>query len=458
MMQQGSSVMRLRMKAKGAILAFLLLGMVMVGFAATPMHAWAQTTGSPSTTASDSCTDFAKAKQEAFGTGATSTSSGAGNTGLLSDIYNYVKEVVGEATQNLFSAFTESDAYQNAMAAVFTLVVLFYGVTFMMGMVQVSFGDILKRLVKIGVVATLISPGGWAFFNDTVVRFFNDGTDDLVKAVMEIGTGQQIPTGATPFYQLDQIAKFIIQPNTIRWAIGTLTTGGPYALAVGAMSSIAILGFLKLLVDALKIYAVSFVARAMLLGLAPIFFAFLLFERTKTLFMNWLNSVLSMALQPILMFTFLSFFIVLIQSAAKDMLSVDVCWTDYKNVAGTTNSFSGDRLKDPKTGEPIKGDLSWNGWLSCTLGSGSTSGTSTATSSSGTNSCPEFPVNIIDILTFLILIYIAQQFSKNIENIANELANASISVGNAGGAFATMLQGQAQKVGSWISGGGPVGN
>ena len=403
----------------------MLMVMLFAFFACVPVTSMAAVAASSTT---DICTSLVEAKNKA----ASDTST----TGLLTDIYNFIKGVVGDATQNLFTAFTNSTAYQSALAAVFTMVVLFFGVNFMTGVgQQPSFAEVLKRLLKLGTVITLISPGGWYFFNETVVHFFNDGTDDLVSAVNSIGTGIQTPPGGSPFFQLDRIASVLVQPDTIVMLMSNLFTGGPYGLAMGGLMTIAFMGFIKLLVEALKTYAVCFVARSMLLGLAPIFFAFMLFEKTKQLFLSWINVLVSMSLQPILMFTFLSFFTILIQNAAFDMLSTDVCFTDCKTVDGSQNSMSCWRPKDEQ-GNIMKGDMDWKGALSCLAG--------------GSGNCPEFPFNIVDILSFLMLVYIAQRFSEVIVNIANDLASTQI-VLDSGGQVSQFFAKQGQSITSSMS-------
>lgn len=395
--------------------------------------------------ASEVCTNFAERKQEVFGGGGpTRTVGGTGggeSTGILSDIYNFIKGIVGSATQNLFEAFTQDSRYQNALAAVFTLSVVFFGVAFTMGLMQISYGQVLMRLVKMGIVMTLISPAGWDYFNTTVVHFFNDGTDDLVKTVVSIGTGVATPPDATPFYQFDKMAEYLINPEIIVLLLGVLTSG-PYGLAMAGFTIISLIGFIKLLIDALRIYAVTYVARCMLLGMAPVFLAFLLFDRTKQLFQSWVNAILSMALQPILMFTFLSFFIVLLETASQDMLSTDFCWTDVKTLQGTVNNIQAPRAKGPD-GQPVRGDYNWQGAAQCLLAQGGVGGAQ----------CPESPLNIINIFTFLILVYLANRFSGMIDQIANELSASYISL-DTGGKIGQALKEQAGGISSWIPGGG----
>lgn len=360
------------------------------------------------------CTDIKGAKQRAFSTANK-------KPGLLSDIYTFITTTVNDATKKLFNAFTKSQAYQAALMAAATMMIVFFGVAFTIGLVQASFQQVLVRLIKLGLIFAALSPSGWSFFSDTVVKFFMTGTDDMVKGVIAIGTGVRAPAGATPFYQLDQLGDMMIQPDTLVMIFGSLGAGGPYGMMMGGLMMIAIWGMMGLLINALKTYATTFVARSLLLGVAPIFLVFMLFDRTKQMFMSWLQALLAMSLQPILLFTFLSFFMLLIESAAKDMMSAELCWTQFTNGQGFANNGAFWRFKDPKTGQLLTSEMTWEGALSCVIEGKRTAG--------GTaKPCSEFPINIIDVLSFLILVYIAQRFADVIDRIANELSNTFISL------------------------------
>lgn len=347
--------------------------------------------------------------------------------GILTEIFSFIKIVTESATQDLFYAFIDNQNYQYAVRAAFTLYIAIFGAMFMIGIVQATFGQVLIRLFKIGIIMALVDPAlGWSFFNEYMVAFFNDGTDDLIRGVMNIATG--IPaddpgfSNVSPFYRLDRIAAFLIHPETIVALLGSATSG-VFSLGMTGFMMLAFFGFIKLLVTSLQTYAVAFVVRTMLLGLAPIFFVFLLFERTKNLFNGWLNILISLSLQPILLFTFLAFMVILLESAAANMMSVELCWVTTAVGEGFNSQTQFWRFLDPNTGEPYLLEFTWEGNLQCTLSDGST-GTGGA--------CPQFPIKIIDVLTFFLLVWLASRFAEVIETVANELASAFVTLDQTG--------------------------
>lgn len=436
----------MRMGKQKWIAVMLVMAVACTSLLALPQPAQAQTAPAAAPAAASStdtpgqCTSFQE-RQKIFTSTATSD-----KPGLLSEIYLFIKDVVGTATKKLFSAFTSNANYQKAVYAAITLMVVIFGVGFTIGVIQASFAQVLMRLIKIGIIATVISPGGWTFFSDYAVKFFMDGTDELVKGVIQIGSGCATgsacapPAGATPFYQLDKIAEFLIQPDTISAITGSVFSG-PYGMAMGGLMGIAIWGFISLIIQALRLYATTFVARSLLLGIAPIFIVFLLFDRTKNMFSSWLNALVSLSLQPVLMFTFLSFFVILIETASKDMFNTEFCWTEYDVLQGSTVKKAG--FRPVIDGETVTSQMSWDGSIQCMMEGKTKSG----------KPCPEFPINIIDVLSFLMLVYIAQRFSDVILRIANELSNAFISL-DTGGKIDQFLSQQGKALGSIASGRG----
>jgi type IV secretion system protein VirB6 len=341
----------------------------------------------------------------------------SGEEYILSDITKEIKEIIKDASKDLFEAFTGSAEYQAAVSAAATLMILVYAAGFMIGVVQASFGQVLKRLVILGIVFSIISPGGWNFFSQYAASFFNDGVDELIGGVLEIGTGIPYNTGDSPFVAIDGIAQYVASPDMIVAILGSTIGGGPYGLAMGFILGAAFTGLIKLLIDGLRIYAVTYLLRALLIGLAPIFVVFMFFEKTKSMFSSWVNALVNQSLQPILFFTFLSFFVVLLETATLDMLGgKELCWTEYTSVQGTQNKKSGWRFTLPNSNYVNIDKATWDGALSCKL--------------EGKGGCEDFPINILDLLTFLILVMVATQFAKVVENIAQDISNAMVSLGH----------------------------
>ena len=391
---------------------YLFCTLLLLGLVALPQPSYATPTNT-SSPGDQQCTNFADrinaSQQDVPGA----------QKGILSDVYGFIKDVVGTATRTIFETFTGSPSYLRAINAAMILMVTFYAIGFMVGIVQPSFQQMLMRIVKVSFIYALISPGGWQFFSDNIVHFFQDGSDSLIIGIQQIATGIPPAPDATPFYALDGIAKFVMHPDTLIALMGAFTSG-PYGLAMGGLMTIAFFGFFKLIIRTLEVYAITFVARSLILGLAPIFLGFLLFDRTKNIFTAWVNSLINLSLQPVLMFVFLSFFLTLINTSAQKMLGSELCWTSFQTVTGTSDLMSFWRFKDSTLNAPISGEMTFEGSLECLLNP------STATK------CKAFPISIIDILSFLILVYLATRFADVVDKISSELSNAYVALDTTG--------------------------
>jgi type IV secretory pathway VirB6-like protein len=402
--------MQITYERRGTVAAFMLM-LCTVCMMLLPLMASAQPTSPPDP--KDTSTTCTSLKDLAKSADANNPNT---EKGIITNISQFIKDVVGTSSKKLFQAFTDSDTYKTAVYAAATLMITFYGVAFTIGVVQANFGQVLQRLIKLGIVFTIISPDGWQFFSDYVVTFFNDGTDYIIGKVMEIGTGIAFNPGDSPFLALDGMAKFILSADMIIAILGAVGDSGPYGLMMGGLMGFAFTGFVKLLIQGLKFYAISFIIRALLFGVAPIFFVFLLFDKTRPMFTGWVNTLVNTSLQPILYFTFISFFLVMIMGAATNMVKgKELCWVQYQIGGGSANAKSFWRFKDAGQAYPDAKDKDWRGGRDCLI-------------SGDASKCKEFDINILDLLTFLILVYVATQFAEVVDNIARDISNSSVNL------------------------------
>lgn len=352
-------------------------------------------------------------------------------SGLLTQVIDYFKEVVNEATRKLYEGVISHQAFLNAVNAAFILFIVFFGIAFMFGIVPFTLGQAVTRLFKMAIILALINQG-FTFFHDYAIRFFNHGTDELIDQVIGIAIGDSSATSVNasgapqPFRKMEGVVEDAISPEMM---VSTLTafTTGPMGPAMGGLMAIGMVAFIQAIVRALRVYCISLVAKALLFGLAPIFITFVLFERTKNIFTGWVNQLVTYSLQPLMMFAFISFFIVLINSAIDNILGVEICWTSFDQMSGATTQTQFWRFVD-ENGNPSESPFTWNGMVTCIENAGED------------GKCPDFPVSIIDILTFLILSHLAYRFSDVVVNIATEIASSTLFLDKLRSGMAELVQ------------------
>ncbi len=323
-------------------------------------------------------------------------------------------------SQQMFVKITANTAFFGAIFYAICLFLAVYGVLFVTGMAQIKLYDFMIILIKIAIIFMMFSPASWAFFNDKVIYFFNEGSTELINYFTQTGdikpfiantpglgpATANATTGIMAFKAIDNAINMIISSKMFV-ILGAAAASDNYGLLMGALMCYGIWLALMSMITALWVYVMSLIMKTLLFGLAPIFIPTILFKRTRHLFDNWLNQIVSATLQPVLLFIFFVFFVKLMESSLDNILAYPVCWT---------------QLPDAQRGSP----LNWYFWRFAEYKGG--------TAGWVPNTAPQkdFPIPIIHILNFLIIAELANRFNKVVVQIAMQISQASVSLAHEG--------------------------
>ena len=348
--------------------------------------------------------------------------------GLISTIVYNIQSILDDIMGTLYQSIVTNYSFTSTVGAAVSLYILIYGILFTFGMVQITVYDFIMRMIKIGFIVLLLSPNSWEFFKDHVVYFFNEGTNDIISKVVSIAiNGVPGTNPGSPFIALDSaITKAVSAKMAVTLQATAFT--GPYGI-IYVLLLLACLGaFVKALLTALWVYLMSLVLRTLLFGLAPIFLACLLFNRTRHLFDGWLNQVVNACLQPILLFIFFAFFAKLIEASIDQILYVPVCWTEAaESVRGTPFNMHYWRYgvhNEVGNFEPYGGGWSFTGPQDAAYEG------------------RIFPLDLIAVLVFFMLAQLANRFNGVILMVARELAGATTDLSTMQGAFSEWFSGK----------------
>ncbi|GEM_PF-1835669 len=347
---------------------------------------------------------------------------------LLIDVISKINAALLAISENLYKGIIESDSYKGALGALLVICVAFFGVSFTFGFVPANASTSIMWLIKFGFVILIATPAGWGFFNDTIVKFFSEGTNCLINQMSAIGSGAELEglcagldanTAVTkPLDSLTKIVELALSPRMLVMVVGA-AGGSPFGVAIFLALAWAIVQLFMMLMKVGQIYALSLVVRTILYGLAPIFVGFLLFGRTKDLFIGWVNQLVNFSLQPILMFGFIAFFGLLIQSSIDEIApkgKVELCYTSTEKLSATPNDIKGWRFKiDGKLYKETTAD-----------------GKMIAEDNSVLD---ERPIEIGNILVFILLVYIAISMIDHIPQLAVELSSGVVQLNRLPGVF-----------------------
>ena len=242
-----------------------------------------------------------------------------------------------------YHAIVESPVYQNILRTIWALFIVFIVFGWFGGFIQLTHTVGLLAVIKFGIITSLVSPTGWAFFNDFVVQFFWSGSSELANMVMGAFNGAIYSQTATQTSVGGTIDSSVLQ--NVDDIISMFTSGAVNSKIAGLLWShelgfililalyfafyVFIMAMLKLTVILIFI----FISITILLALAPIFLVFSIFKYTRELyFESWLQALISAAIQPMMLFCFIGIFMTIIDYYLKEMLFYEVCWKSILNL------------------------------------------------------------------------------------------------------------------------------
>lgn len=332
---------------------------------------------------------------------------------LLTGVINKIKDKLSDTSKSLFTSITSGKGYMGTLRAGMTLYIVIYGILFMAGIAEIKFHDFIIHLTKLAIVGILLSSGSWEFFSGTVVKFFNDGTDSIINEInkitlgsyagpppKEIGADTTTDSTQGAFAALDTAINKAISSDMIKTFLASIPVN-LYGILFSGLLITSLFIFAKAVMQAAWVYIMSLAMRTLLFGLAPIFIPFILFQRTKHLFDGWLNQVISTSLLPILLFVFMSFFVHLMDASMSNIMKTPVSWST---------------LDESVRGAPF--EIYFYRFME-------SDGAGGCRPKTGADSLQEgFPIDIVAILTFMILAYLASSFNNVVVQISREISSA----------------------------------
>lgn len=241
----------------------------------------------------------------------------------------------GGFLQRFYTAVVTDNAYQVILKLCFTLMITFYGLYYLLGMADLTHGELIRRLIKISFIYLMVGEEGWKFYNAYFVHFFKQGFDYIVFAVA--GSFDDSSSLTEAFVKGNFYDKSVLFSGVDKNL--SLLFSDQVSYKIWGLFFVSFFGWLYVFIIYMSIFTYIFsVANAMLLYLTaqfflslllafgPIFFILMIFEKTKEMFNKWLNNLISFALEQVFLLTCLSLFNILVYNIIKYILSYRVCW------------------------------------------------------------------------------------------------------------------------------------
>ncbi len=246
--------------------------------------------------------------------------------------------------ERLYEIIVGNNTFSNAVRIATALMIMFYGLTYLMGISKLNQTEIIDRIFKIGIVGLFIDPqSGWLWFNTLIIQPFSNGADYLsflFASVLESSESKDLATALNNgdysnksllFSTTNDIVNLFLQDETWK-KIGSLfffDLFGPfYAVSIFYIIYLYILT----VANVLLVYVVAKLLMGVLFLVGPIFIVFLLFQKTKEYFTKWMNAILGYAFQQFFVIFALNFFNMLIYHLVKLVLGFKVCWDEVWSI------------------------------------------------------------------------------------------------------------------------------
>lgn len=334
--------------------------------------------------------------------------------GVINTFATIVEGKVTSLMQSLYNGFINDSGYTAAYYGALLLYVMLYGVMILFNMASLQPYEIMKRLFKIGILGAFVSPGSWGYFNTYVVQAAWGGMNEIMGIFSQIATGAAggaapVETfSKDPLMLVNALVQMVFSLKFFVLIVSTIFTGLSgvfYAFLI----ILAAIGILRAAIGATATYFKVMIALTFLLGIAPIFIPMALFSETKKIFQGWVQQVVGLILQPIMLFGFLAFFMVMIASTINAIMGIaDYCWVQndfVQGLPGTRVSFFSPQIG----GQQGTNEVRTEGWFS------------------------SLPINVDDVLMLVVLSELAWRYSKYVADIAKDFGSGALDLRTTGG-------------------------
>lgn len=226
---------------------------------------------------------------------------------MYEDLLNTIDAAIGSFVIDLFTGI--SNDITSTLRLMMILSITLYGLAMMKGWVETNLKEAIKHVFMALIVYIFATNVG--LFTSLTYEIFTNAPNQLMGRILSHGGGPG-EAGINTFIgnAYDQGIKTAgdLMFGSSWNALGLKLMGFLVAAATIAMCGYA--GFLVVM---------SKIAVAVLLGLSPIFIAFMMFKGTRGLFEGWLRQVLNFALIPLLTYAIMLFCLAIIATPVNDM-------------------------------------------------------------------------------------------------------------------------------------------
>lgn len=229
--------------------------------------------------------------------------------------------------QQIFNGLIANPFISSAIQAVIVLFIAWTGISYMIGLTPIGIQDVVARLFKLSIVAALLTPTAWSFFNTYLFELITNGGFQLINLMLNqsyLIVQDQNNAMAAVFQVFDPMVDLFTR--SMFWArIAAAMVDSFAGFMTAVFAVIAVYIYATAVIRIVMMYLICIIALAILLMLTPLFILFLLFNYTKELFDNWLGQLINYTLQPVAIFVGVAFMSQIMYYIFKIAFSFPIC-------------------------------------------------------------------------------------------------------------------------------------
>ena len=238
---------------------------------------------------------------------------------------------------SMYAGIIRSPEYRATYYLGLTLYIVILGLTYLLGMTELTLQKSIPIFIKIGVISLFTNPTlsgstgmpiGWSAYYSIIVSPSIYAMEEFAMYFCSALFEMDINNINDGFAPLAIMLSFLFNSSTFWLKMTTILFDLPMGLVTFFFVLASMLVYTISSIISLLGYVTVIVTLGLLFSIGPIFFIFLLFEKTKVYFDKWWKQILALMLQQYTLFIAISVFGFIIMKCATAMLTFNVFCKD----------------------------------------------------------------------------------------------------------------------------------
>lgn len=228
--------------------------------------------------------------------------------------------------KRIYTGIIEDSAFVHMVRIAMIIFISYTAIAFMLGISQINQKEAIIKIIKLSIVAAIVSETSWQLFYEQFLIIFVEGLDVLVDN-FSYSEGSVTCSAGGPkiLFRLNQYISEIWGSDVVWpkfWALFFSSVAG---FITAIVMFIAIIVYTVCLMRAFILYLMSLISIGIMIILAPVMIPLILFGFTKRIFDGWIKQFFVLVLQTVAVFAGISIFLGVMELLFQATLYFTIC-------------------------------------------------------------------------------------------------------------------------------------